>query len=309
MGLVAYRVTLGTDIVDTELPWDVLRPAEGEVELRAQRKKLTDSATDRVRTIEVLTQIARAQALQGKLVDADNTLTEAEKLFAAVEESDSKLEAKLRILLERGRVLTLRKTPSQARNVFLEVWTMASEAAQPFHAIDAARMLSLIESPKMRNAWTVRALELAESSKDPRVRRWRGGLYTALGWHFFELLQLPKALESFDKALACFRADGAKRQEIIARSSMAKVMRAMNRVPEALAIQEELLLELNRMSDKDGFVLEEIAECLHALKRTSEAEAYFSRAYDLLKADEWFSDNEPARIKRLKTLGKVKTPS
>ena len=81
----------------------------------------------------------------------------------------------------------------------------------------------------------------------------------------------------------------------------------MHRIDEALTLQQELLLEMNREGVKDGTINEELAECLHALKRPTEAEVYFTRAYDLLSADAGLVDQEPSRIKRLKTLGRVKS--
>jgi hypothetical protein len=52
----------------------------------------------------------------------------------------------------------------------------------------------------------------------------------------------------------------------------------------------------------DGFVFEELGECLLALGRADEARPYFAQAYAELSQDEWLADNEPARLERLKAL-------
>jgi hypothetical protein len=53
----------------------------------------------------------------------------------------------------------------------------------------------------------------------------------------------------------------------------------------------------------NGFVFEEIGECLLALQRGEEAKPYFAKAYEVLSQDVWLVKNEPDRITRLKQLG------
>jgi tetratricopeptide (TPR) repeat protein len=291
-----------TDLVDSDLPWDVMDPVRSEIRLGRLKDELSRDPQQRARTIEVTTQLARAQSLQGKLVEAERTIEEAERYLPTVTE----LVPKLRVLLERGRLLALRRTPAEARNRFFEVWKLATESGEAFFAIDAAQMLSVIETPKKRGEWTLRALDLAENSKDKRVRSWCGPLHVELGWHFAELLQLPRALECFDTAVDRYKSEGSSRQASMARCWGARILRLMNRFEEALAIQQEVQHELKLLGAADGFVFEEIGECLRALKRTPEAETYFKRAYDVLSADEWIVNNDSARVKRLKTLGNVK---
>src|SRR5687767_8180311 len=112
MAWTPYYITPATCVVDIDLPWDVTRPADGERELLRQHRALDPG---QVRSIEIASQIARAQALQGKIAEADATLTEAEKMLERVEDRESRTPATLRVLLERGRLLTLRRVPSQAR--------------------------------------------------------------------------------------------------------------------------------------------------------------------------------------------------
>jgi hypothetical protein len=77
-------------------------------------------------------------------------------------------------------------------------------------------------------------------------------------------------------------------------------------VEEALALQQELLREFDALGEQDGYVYEEIAECLAALGRDDEARPYFARTYETLSYDPWLAESEPARLERLRTLGESK---
>jgi hypothetical protein len=79
----------------------------------------------------------------------------------------------------------------------------------------------------------------------------------------------------------------------------------MNRVAEALSHQMDLEKEFESANEKDGYVFEEIGECLLALNRRQAAQPYFAEAYQLLSQDVSLSEQEPARLERLSQLGKV----
>jgi hypothetical protein len=68
-------------------------------------------------------------------------------------------------------------------------------------------------------------------------------------------------------------------------------------------MQEAIAAEFAAMGESDGFVFEEIGECLLLLGRKEEATPNFARAYELLAKDPWLAENEPARLARLKELG------
>ena len=61
--------------------------------------------------------------------------------------------------------------------------------------------------------------------------------------------------------------------------------------------------EFESTGETDGYVFEEIGECLLALKRADEARPYFAKAYEVLSKDSWLVEQESDRIKRLKRLG------
>ena len=55
----------------------------------------------------------------------------------------------------------------------------------------------------------------------------------------------------------------------------------------------------------DGYVTEEIAECLLTLGRNDEARPVFARAYAELSADDELQSREPERLERLRVLGET----
>jgi hypothetical protein len=55
--------------------------------------------------------------------------------------------------------------------------------------------------------------------------------------------------------------------------------------------------------ESDGYVFEELGECLLLLGRPGEARLFFARAYAELSRDSWLAESEPARLERLKELG------
>jgi len=232
---------------------------------------------------EVQTQIARAQGLQRKFEEAHRTLD-------AVVTNSPRVE--VRYLLERGRVFNSSGKPDQARPLFLAAWEKAQAAKLDFFAVDAAHMLGILDGLE----WHEKAVALAEKSSDPKAQSWIGSLLNNIGWTYYEKHDYPKALDAFQCDLRWFEEREQYERERVARYFIGKTYRAMGRYEEALALQQKL--------SPDGFVNEEIAECLLALKRPEEAKSYFARAYELLSKDKWLVAEEPKRVGRLRDLSR-----
>jgi tetratricopeptide (TPR) repeat protein len=164
-------------------------------------------------------------------------------------------------------------------------------------------MLAIVEPPEQGLAWNMQALDLAERTPDPRAKKWLGSLCNNIGWIYHDAGQFDQALAMFEKALAYREAQGSEREARIARWCVARTLRSLGRVAEALAIQQALLEANQRDGATDGYGFEEVAECLLALGRPAEAQVYFARAYAELSRDPWLADSEPERLARLKTLG------
>jgi tetratricopeptide (TPR) repeat protein len=255
------------------------------------------------KTVELLTQLARAQALQGKFSEARSTLDQAHQMIF---ESQKKMDpvAELRWILEQGRVLSLSMSPSKAHDQFVHAWNLATEKGLTFFAIDAALMISTVRPPKFRNEWLKKALDMAESSKDENDRMWLAQLLFLEGWHAFDTHQFDLALERFTKALdqPMIRNDESKGFAL--QWSRSRTLRALNQIPEALEIQEMLLARMQQRGKVSGHVYLEIAECKQLLNLKEEAKPYFELAYTQLSEDLWYSDNKKDELDRMKYLFK-----
>jgi tetratricopeptide (TPR) repeat protein len=279
--------------------WDFGDPAESERRF-ASLVPRARSEHDAAYLAEALTQLARAQGLQRRFDDADRTLGEAE---ASLLSGDDR--GRVRILLERGRVANSANRADRSRGAFLGAWELASAAGEDALAVDAAHMLGIVEPPDDARRWNERAMELARSSPDPAARRWIGSLANNMGWARHADGDDDAAIALFELSRDAFLEDGSEDRARIARWSIARCLRARGDVEGALAAQEALLAELDALGEADGYVFEEIGECLLALGRAGEARPFFARAYAELCDDPQLRAEEPERLDRLQSLGGV----
>jgi tetratricopeptide (TPR) repeat protein len=164
-------------------------------------------------------------------------------------------------------------------------------------------MLAIVAVPASSLDWNLRAIKMAESSADEKARGWLGSLYNNTGWSYHDMGDYESALDIFEKAESYFGEKGSVDKFRIAKWTVARCLRSMNRIEEALSKQMALKAEFDSIGGSDGYVEEEIGECLLFLKRESEASPYFAKAYELLSQDEWMMENEAERLKRMKELG------
>jgi tetratricopeptide (TPR) repeat protein len=107
----------------------------------------------------------------------------------------------------------------------------------------------------------------------------------------------------FEKAEAFRRSRNDANATRIAAWAVARVLRSLGRVEESLSQQLILEKEFESAGETDGYVFEEIGECLLLLNRTEEARPYLARAYKVLSEDGFLVENESNRLDRLKKLG------
>ena len=256
----------------------------------------------------LLTQIARAQGLQRRFEAAHETLDEAEAVLsqAAGDEDGLQEEAevgRIRLLLERGRVYNSSGRPEEARTLFEEALAAAREAGEDYHAADAAHMLGIVAPVAEQLRWHQEALAIAQESDDERARGWLGPLYNNIGWTYHDLGEYEKALHTFQKGLAWREAKGQEEEARRARWAVGRALRSLGRLEEAYRMQQALLAEYERLGEENGYVYEELAECLREMGRDEEAQAYFGQAYEQLAQDPWVAGQERERLKRLRRLG------
>lgn len=290
------------EILDFDKRWDYKHPDSTETVFRSLLPGARASG-DADYLAQLLTQIARTQGLQRKFEESHATLDEVETML-----TDELKVAKVRYLLERGRTFNSSKHPDKARPLFLEAWDLARSIGADFYAVDAAHMMGIIETGEESLAWNRKAIAAAEASEGERARNWLGSLYNNTGWTYHDQGEYEQALDLFERALA-FREEKKQESGIrIARWCVARAMRSLGRVDEALARQQALAKEFEAIGEEDGYVQEELGECLLLLGREDEATGHFARAYQILSKDSWLTAEEPERIARLKELGQVESP-
>ena len=151
--------------------WNYDDPAGTEAKFR-ELLPGAQAAGDPAYLAELLTQIARAQGLQQKFADANATLDQADTLIKPDQQS-----ARVRSLLERGRVLNSSGKPEESVRYFKDALKLAQDAGLEFYAVDAVHMLGIATKGEESLRWNEEAIRMSEAAKDPRARRWLGPLY------------------------------------------------------------------------------------------------------------------------------------
>jgi len=212
---------------EIRLLWDFADAAGSELEFEAAAAEAARPAHHRA---ELVTQIARAQGLQGRFSEADATLDAIGDLEGVVG---------ARVLLERGRLRNSAGSPAEAVPVFRSAAKAASRAGATDLVVDALHMLAISDAGNEASV-TARALDLVEESDDPEVLRWAAPLHNNLGWYLHDAGRLAEALAEFHRAHATSMLG---EQEQVARWAIARCLRSMGRTGEALAMQRALVAE------------------------------------------------------------------
>jgi tetratricopeptide (TPR) repeat protein len=202
--------------LNLESLWNWDDPAGSEQQFRAALVSATDTNT----ALEIQSQIARAQGLQGRFDEAHKTLD-------AITTNSPRVE--VRYLLERGRVFNSSGSPDKAKPLFLAAWEMARTAGLDFLAVDAAHMVAIVESPDGALKWNETAIAFAEKSDDPKAQGWIGSLLNNLGWTYYDKGDYRKALEVFERDLQWFEERKKGKQAQIAREAIAECQQQLAR--------------------------------------------------------------------------------
>lgn len=273
--------------------WDHQDPAATEERFR---DVLDPTSTNLDRHLQLLTQIARAQGLQRRFDQAHATLDEVEMRLA---DAGPLPVVRVRLDLERGRVWNSSGEVPAARPRFEAAWERATAEGLDFYAVDAAHMMAIVETGDDAVAWYERARGAAEASSHARTRRWLGSLLNNLGWTHHDAGNHGRALEVFEACRAWHDEHGTEQTRNIARWTVARCLRSLGRLTEALAMQQALLAD---EPDGVGYTEEEIGECLWALERAKEARGWFRKAHAKLAGDPWLQANQSDRLARLDRL-------
>jgi len=303
--LMILSVCLGTivagsrsDLQDFDKQWDYSDPAITELKFLEILAEVEFGEHPEY-YLELQTQIARTLGLQQKF-------EEAHALLDKVEDGLSPLYpvATIRYNLERGRVLNSSGKSGQSKSFFLAAWELGKNSNSDFYAVDAAHMLGIVMEPAEQLAWNKKALTLAESSMDSRTKGWLGSLYNNIGWTYHDLGNYEQALVIFQKAQRWRQMNRQVREIQIADWTVARTHRSLGNIDLALEMQLNLEKEIAESGDvEDGYVFEEIGECLLLKNEAKQAAPYFLKAWTILAQDPWLQKNESKRLSRLKNLG------
>lgn len=278
-----------------EARWDYANPAQSEATFR---KLLAEDATLRPsERLEVETQIARALGLQERYDEAAGVLDDVERAG-----SRSAVVA-ARLHLERGRLLRSRGDVPASIPEFERALAEAERAKHEFLVADALHMLAIVASPEQAVPAHRAAIARVEASRDPRVRRWLAPLHNNLGWAYHERGDFEPALAELVQAERFYATRGDVADHRFSRWAVARAQRSLGRCADALPAQQAILAETLAAGQTDGYVHEELAECLVALGRPEEARPHFREAHRLLSQDTALVRDEPARVERLRSLG------
>jgi len=273
--------------------WDFGDPKASGERFEQLRSRAAESNLDELAAM-ASTQIARSLGLQRSFEDGAAILESV-----LIDHPKPCGELAVRIDLERGRLLNSSGDKGASIAHFVSAWDEARKAKLDGLAVDAAHMLGIVVEGAGGMEWNERALELAVSSNQPAANKWQGSLYNNMGWSYHEAGNFDRALELFEGALGLRIEDQEAGPIRIARWCIGRCLRSLDRIDEALAIQRML----ERDPDADGYVYEELGECLLIQCKSDEAKQYFIKAYEKLSADPWLVANESDRLNRLNNLG------
>jgi tetratricopeptide (TPR) repeat protein len=288
---MAQATTTGS-LPEFDKLWNYSDPAATEKKFR-ELLPAAERSGDASYLLQLLTQIARTQGLQDRFAEAHATLDRVEKDLA----NRNDPLARVRYLLERGRVLNSSGRPAEALPLFIQAETVGREAKLARYEVDAIHMIAIVQSDPPKRIES--GLKGIARAKELNQTAWLVALSNNLGEEY-------RALKQYDKALECFRGVQEAQKQLgrpvdrYARVDEAKMLRLLGQPEQSLDKMRQLEAELK--DEQDGFVCEELGEALLATGQSSQAKPYFVTAYAKLKNEEWLGKSEPQRLERLKNL-------
>lgn len=279
--------------------WDYDNPADSETRFRAEVARQPARSRE---AAEAATQVARAQGLQRKFTDADQTLDGVQR-----ELDTQPARVRVRYLLERGRRDNSSQRKAQATAWFEQA--LAASAGDTlegaaYYRVDALHMLAIASPPAQQIEWHKRAIAAAASADDARTRGWRASLLHNLGWTLHDRGDYAEALDYWRQALAAREAAHDVPRTRVARWTVARGLRSLGRLDEAETMQRALADELQAANAPDGYVFEELAEIALARGDRRAAQPWAAKAIALLGNDADLRANDAARLARLADLAK-----
>ena len=272
--------------------WDFKNPTASGERFDQFRERAAAAGLDDLAAIAT-TQIARSLGLEQRF-------DEGLALLDAVEQGSPGVhgELRVRIKLERGRLLNSSGRRALSVPEFTKAWEQARQDRLDALGVDAAHMLGIVLDGLEAMDWNEQALRLAIASDQPAANAWKGSLLNNMGWLYHEAGSFEQAMELFESALEFRLMQGKPAEICAARWCIARCFRSLGRFDVALAV----LRSLEKTQEADGYVYEEIGECFFAQGDAHGAKPYFAKAYQLLAQVPWFIANESPRLDRIREL-------
>lgn len=281
---------------DFDRMWNFADPAGSEAEFRRILPEAIDLG-DVGYHAELLTQIARAEGMQGKYEDAEATLKKVESMLTPALKRE-----KVRYLLERGRLYNMSGDNDRAVLTLNDAFNAARECGEDYYAVDAATIIGKIKIDDKTMSWDVKALEISEASRNSEVQSWRGNLYNKIGWSFFGSREYEKALDIFRRNQSWQESRGEADQIRLAKYAVGRTLRMMKNIEEAYRIMYALYQELEAAGTKDGYVCEELGEIMMVNDNTDGAKDFFACAWNELSKNPELQQTQAERLARMKKL-------
>lgn len=267
LGLAVPASIPAAEVVPVDDAWDWDHPDRSEARFQ---DLLAHAGGDVPRQAELLTQVARAQNLQGHYAQAHASLDRAKAL-----QPQAGPRAQVRWMLESGRVAWQEQHVPAA----LAWWHEAAQAAQAGHwdvlQVDALHMLALVDTAHSLDD-TQQALQVIAASTDARARGFYGPLCHNLAMTLQEQGKDAEALAWHQRDLAWRvqrHAPAAERR--VAALGIATATRGLGRAADALTQVMAILADAQAEAAPDpweiGSLEQEQGECLLALGRTAAA--------------------------------------
>jgi tetratricopeptide (TPR) repeat protein len=242
-GSIVAGGTAVADLRDFDKLWNYQDPAATEKTFR-DLLPAAEKSGDASHHAQLLTQIARTQALQDRFDDAHATLDSVEKML-----TDELKLARVRYLLERGRVFNSSGQPAKAMPLFEQSWKLAEAEKFPRYAVDAVHMLAIAApTPREQIDWNLRGIAMVE--KDPSQKGWLNALYNNLGESYAKAGEYEKALDAFEKLAAI------NDNDMHTMKDEARMLRLLGRVDRAADIIRPIADRLEKEGKRDGWIIE-----------------------------------------------------
>jgi len=275
--------------------WDFGNPSASGERFNVFRERAAKAGLNELAAL-TCTQIARSLGLNRKFDEGFAMIDSIKQ-----EHPDANGELKVRLGLERGRLFNSSGKKVESAPDFVSAWEEARSSGLDGLAVDAAHMLGIVLDGLDGMDWNERALSLAVGSDQPSANKWKGSLLNNMGWAYHEAANYQRAMELFEQALELRIEEGKPEQIRIARWCVGRCFRSLGEFDVALSIQRSL----ENDPDADGYVFEELGECLLAQGQGNDAKPNFAKAHQMLSQDPWLVANEADRLNRLKELGDV----